>query len=229
MERGQFTFYRSFWEGVKRLSQKDRLAVLEAIIEYGLNGRERELTPRQEGIFVLIRPVLATGRKKARGGKHDRKTNPRQEQDNGKKKEVEIELEKELEKELDTQTEIDRGKAGECVSVEDFFEDFWKMYPVKVGREETYALWQALKLGEREYRQIMASISAWEKTPRWQNEGGRYIPHPAKFLSAGYWKNVPQPPARQEIPKGATGELGQAELENIQRLLKEADSSLRSE
>ena len=225
MERGQFTFYRSFWEGVKRLSQKDRLAVLEAIIEYGLNGRERELTPRQEGIFVLIKPVLDTGRKRAIVGKQGGSKTQAKRKQNPSKKEVEIELEKEL----DTQTEMDRGKAGECVSVEDFFEDFWDRYPVKVGREETYALWQALKLGEREYRQIMASISAWEKTPRWQNEGGRYIPHPAKFLSAGYWKNVPQPPAQKEIPKGASGELGQAELENIQRLLREADSSLRSE
>ena len=229
MERNQFTFYRSFWEGARRLSQKDRLAVLEAIIEYGLNGRERELTGRQEGIFVLIRPVLDTGRKRAKVGKQGGSKPKANAKQTESKKEVEIELEKELEKELDTQTEMDRGEAGECVSVEDFFEDFWDRYPVKVGREETYALWQALKLGEREYRQIMASISAWEKTPRWQNEAGRYIPHPAKFLSAGYWRNVPQPPARQAVPKGASGELGQAELENIQRLLKEADSSLRSE
>lgn len=221
MERGQFTFYRSFWEGVRRLSQKDRLAVLEAIIEYGLNGRERELTPRQEGIFALIKPVLDTGRKRAIVGKQGGSKTQAKRKQNPSKKEIENEIENELEKELDTQTDIDRGKAGECVSVEDFFEDFWKMYPVKVGREETYALWQALKLGEREYRQIMASMAAWEKTPRWQNEGGRYIPHPAKFLSAGYWRNVPQPPAQQEVPMGVSGELGQAELENIQRLLRE--------
>lgn len=226
MERGQFTFYRSFWEAVKRLSKKDRLAVLEAIVVYGLDGEERQdLTPKQEGFFVLIKPVLDTGRSRARVGKlggSKPKANSKQKQ---REKEVEIELEKEL----DTQTENDRGKAGEGVCIDSFFEDFWKMYPVKVGREEAYALWQELKLGEREYRQIMASISAWDKTPRWQNEGGRYIPHPAKFLSAGYWKNMPMPPAQKEIPKGATGELGKTELENIHRLLREADSSLRSE
>lgn len=222
MERGQFTFYRSFWEAVKTLSKKDRLAVLEAIIRFGLDGEETgELTARQEGFFVLIKPVLATGRKKARGGKHERKTSPRQEQDKGNKKEVEIELEKELEKELDTQTDIDRGKAPGCGCVDDFFEDFWQRYPVKVGKAEAFEVWKSLELGEEDCRKILASIRDWEKTPRWGNEGGRYIPHPARFLNAGYWKYMPTMTVKQEAPKGATGELGQVELENIQRLLRE--------
>ena len=37
-ERGQFTFYRSFWEAVKGLPKKDRLPILETIISYALNG-----------------------------------------------------------------------------------------------------------------------------------------------------------------------------------------------
>lgn len=223
MERGQFTFYRSFWEAVKTLSKKDRLAVLEAIIRFGLDGEETgELTARQEGFFVLIKPVLATGRRKARGGKHERKTSPRQGQVNGNKKEVEIELEKELEKEIDIETENDRGKARGSVCRDSFFEDFWEGYPWKVGRQEALEAWQALDPDEKTSRQILASLDGWKKTPRWQNEGGRYIPGAAKYLLQEYWKNVPQPPAvKEDIPKGATGELGQTELENIQRLLRE--------
>ena len=39
--REQFTFYRSFWEAIKRLKKKDdRLSALEAIISYALDDEE---------------------------------------------------------------------------------------------------------------------------------------------------------------------------------------------
>lgn len=219
MERGQFTFYRSFWEAVKTLSKKDRLAVLEAIIRFALDGEETgELTLRQEGLFVLIKPVLDTGRSRAKVGKlGGSKTKA-----NAKQKLREKEIEKEVEKEVEKETENDRGKAGERVCRDSFFEDFWEKYPWKVGRQEALEAWHTLNPDEKTANQILKSLQEWKKTPRWQNEGGRYIPGAAKYLLQEYWKHIPQPPAvKEDIPQGATGQLGQAELENIQRLLKE--------
>ena len=215
MERGQFTFYRSFWEAVKYLPKKDKLPVLEAFITFGLDGEEPEnLTQTQAACFMLAKPILLSGRNKAENGKLGGKAKANFKQPPSKKEE-----EIKIKKKINTQTE---ASATGCGCVDTFFEDFWDKYPVKVGREEAYQVWQSLALGEQAYRQIMGSISAWEKTPRWQNEGGRYVPHPAKFLSAGYWKNMPAAPVVEEkIPKGARGDLGAAELENIQKLLRE--------
>ena len=71
MERKQFTFYRSFWEAVKRLSKNDRLAILETIIVYALDGEvPKALSPRQEAVFMLIMPILEASRKKALKGSY---------------------------------------------------------------------------------------------------------------------------------------------------------------
>ena len=66
MDRPQFTFYRSYWEAIKGLPQKERESALEAIIEYALNETEPEkLSPIANAVFVLIKPTVDTGRNKA--------------------------------------------------------------------------------------------------------------------------------------------------------------------
>ena len=110
MARKQFTFYRSFWDAVKGLNQKDRLSALDAICAYALDGDERKMTPTAAGMFVLIKPVLDSAEKKSVGGK--RPTSNKE--DNGKitaskaedsRKEKEGEKEKEVEKEVEVENE----------------------------------------------------------------------------------------------------------------------------
>lgn len=69
MERAQFTFYRSYWEALQTLPKKDRLQAYEAITDYALNGTEPNLTGPASTAFILIRPTLDTGRKRAAAGK----------------------------------------------------------------------------------------------------------------------------------------------------------------
>lgn len=69
-ERKQFTFYRSFWEAVKTLPKKDRLPVLEAIMQYSLYGeRPTCLTLRQSYAFESIRPELDAEIRESREGR----------------------------------------------------------------------------------------------------------------------------------------------------------------
>lgn len=69
MERAQFTFYRSYWEALQTLPKKDRLQAYEAITDYALNGTEPHLTGPASTAFILIKPTLDTGRKRAEAGK----------------------------------------------------------------------------------------------------------------------------------------------------------------
>lgn len=65
--RNQFTFYRSFWDAVKELSEEDRLVVLEGIILYALDGQlPNPEVPYQRSLFTLCQPVLDTARKRRR-------------------------------------------------------------------------------------------------------------------------------------------------------------------
>ena len=65
--RGQFTFYRSYYEAICHLPKRERLAVYEAVCAYALDGTEPVLTGVAASIFTLIQPVLETSRKKAMG------------------------------------------------------------------------------------------------------------------------------------------------------------------
>jgi len=85
MERGQFTFYRSFWEAIKVLPPKDRNALLPAICAYALDGEEPKLTGIQMSIFMLIRPTLDTSARKAENGRRGTsRTEANEEQDESK-------------------------------------------------------------------------------------------------------------------------------------------------
>ncbi len=66
LQRGQFTFYASFFESVEKLPKSRRYEALSAIIRFGLYGQEpEELSGSAGAVFGAVRPSLETGRRKA--------------------------------------------------------------------------------------------------------------------------------------------------------------------
>ena len=109
--RGQFTFYRSFWEAVQSLPKKDKLPVLEAIISYALDGvTPSGLSQSQSAFFLLVKPNLDASRKKAANGKQGG-SKPKA---NGSKTQAKREREKEKEEEKENEEEIEIEKEYEC-------------------------------------------------------------------------------------------------------------------
>ena len=127
MKREQFTFYRSYYDALKNLPEKERAKVLFAILEYALDEQEQN---NLDGIcaacFLLIRPTLDSGRIKAANRKNKSKTNEEQndnkattnqkqndnkprtsEEQNRKEKEGEKEVEREIEIEREVESEYD--------------------------------------------------------------------------------------------------------------------------
>ena len=118
-QRGQFTFYRSYYEAVKELPKKEQLDVLMAVIAYALDGTPPQLPSGfSKAVFLLIQPTLDTGRKKASNGKKGGSKREAKRKQIGSKseanteqspseieKELEIEVESEIEKELEIENE----------------------------------------------------------------------------------------------------------------------------
>lgn len=127
MRREQFTFYRSYYDALKNLPEKERAKVLFAILEYALDEQEQN---NLEGIcaacFLLIRPTLDSGRIKAANRKNKAKTSEEQNENktetneeqtknktktkaeqNRKEKEKESEREVEKEREVEVESEHD--------------------------------------------------------------------------------------------------------------------------
>ena len=100
------------------------------------------------------------------------------------------------------------------------FAAFWEAYPNKINREDAWNAWKVLKPGADTVVEIMNGLEAWKKSERWTEDGGRYIPSASKFILDRRWKFAPIP-GKQKVPMGASGTLGAAELEAIQRVLRE--------
>ena len=111
MERGQFTFYRSYYEAVKHLNKSDRAAVLMAICAYALDEELPSLSGTPAAIFALVKPTLDTSRKKAesgkRGGEHEANGKQTVSKPQANRKQTAREKENEKEKEKEGENEIE--------------------------------------------------------------------------------------------------------------------------
>lgn len=122
MPRNQFTFYRSYYEALKNLPQKDQTKVFMAVCAYALDDEPPTLSGVPLSVFTLIRPTLDSGRNKALNRQNKMKTNEQQtknkqrtnkEQTKNKRttnkeqigKEIEVEKENEREKEVEVEVE----------------------------------------------------------------------------------------------------------------------------
>lgn len=206
-ERCQFTFYRSYYEALMELPEQERYGVLYAIIAYGLDGTAPSgLTPVQKAVFILVKPTLDTGRKKASNGKQGgSKTKAKRKQTVSKgEKEVEKENEKELEIEIE----------DECLNAGGGFESFWKSYPVKIAKEQARKVWEEL---QPDICTVMAALEKWKLSKQWSREDGRFIPRAWRWLQERHFEDAPED---KRVPMGATGVLGQAELEAIRQVME---------
>lgn len=231
--RGQFTFYRSFWDAIRCLPKKDKLPILEAVIAYALDGTEpASLTQSQTALFSLIRPNLDASRKKAKSGKsggsskqtiskpeaNDKQSESKL-QANSKQTASEKEKEKEKENEVEIEEEKEKEKKhpalicdGKC------FTSFFDAYPNKRKRDDAWEKWKALNPDHATVDQIMSAVATWKQSTQWTEDGGRFIPLAVNFLSdSGYWLT---PPAASPAA-GTPRQLDEDELLAIQRMLQE--------
>jgi hypothetical protein len=71
------------------------------------------------------------------------------------------------------------------------FENFWREYPKKKGKRETFIMWKQLK-PNAELQQRMLKALAWQKTSHnWTKDDGQFIPDPVRWLKRGQWDDEP--------------------------------------
>ena len=203
--RKQFTFYRSFYEAVNVLPREIRLGVYEALMHYALDKIEPEdLDCYQTSAFMLVRPILDSAWEKAKAGQKGGSTPKAKRKQNESKKKKENKKEDEI--------EIENEIEDECPMAR--FEAFWDLYPVKLGKDKAREVWERLN---PDGQAVCDGVRQWLQTEQWKEKDGRFIPRAAKFLEEEHYKQLPA----GHIPPGASGVLGKAELEAIERLMRE--------
>ena len=191
MKRNQFTFYRSFYEAVMTLPRSMRFRVVMAIVEYALDG------------------VLPEGLSPAQSAQF---ILVRPVLESARKKAIsgsaggKISRRGAAEKISKIEIEVEADTEG--------FAAFWQRYPKKLGKAQAMSAWVCV---QQQKEEIMLGLEDWCNSESWHQQNGRFVPKPEKWLRERWWEQSP----KQVIPCGASGQLGQAELEAISRILEE--------
>lgn len=98
------------------------------------------------------------------------------------------------------------------------FERLWEAYPEGKRGNKKAAIEAYRQCCVEDASQVYASLEAWKQSEQWTKDGGTYVPMLVNWLAKKIWQTMPE---KMAMPKGASGQLGEAELEAIRRVLAE--------
>ena len=98
------------------------------------------------------------------------------------------------------------------------FDIFWNAYPRKEGKQKARAAFEKVAVPVED---LINAIEQQKNSAQWAKDGGQFIPHPATWLNGQRWLDqmAPATSARKGVPMGGTGELGEAEMEAIRKMM----------
>jgi len=74
------------------------------------------------------------------------------------------------------------------------FDRFWETYPRRTAKAEAIKAFVKLKPDAMLIETMVKAIQTQRQSAQWQEEGGRFIPHPATWINQRRWED--------ELPKG---------------------------
>ena len=219
-QRQQFTFYSSYLDAIEDIPKTYQLDILLAICRYALRNSEPvKLSPVASAVFKLVKPTLDAGRKKAASGKQGGSKTKANRKQTETEKEVEIEKEKEVEIEIENECYISSSATAEEDNTAAAFDRFWDLYPNQIAREDARKTFFSICSSLDDTQRILSGLERWKRSLEWEKDNGKYIPRPANWLKDRRWMEHP----KETIPKGASGQLGKAELEAISKMLEKEE------
>lgn len=242
MQRTQFTFYESFFKAISRIKKKqDRADAYDMICAYALYQEEPDLDSASDAVaiaFELLRPVLDKAKERAESGKKggskpeaNDKQNEIKPETNAKQRKAASKKEKEKEIEKENEVEIDNITPSEFCGELPSSPPPAAVLPLVDGTDFEISVKMAAELSglypavdvEQQLRNMRGWLLANPKNRKTKAGIMRFV---NSWLSRE--QNSARPASSQatggrygkpDIPKGASGELGKAELEAIQRVL----------
>ena len=89
------------------------------------------------------------------------------------------------------------------------FEEFWLVYPRKVGKEAARKAWKKVNPSMELFEEVLLAVERAKDSDQWQRDSGRFIPNPTTWLNQGRWEDeltpLSQPATTGFDPDGMTG------------------------
>jgi len=219
MKKDTFIYYRSFWDAIQTRPDNERLALYDAILLYAFEGKQSELHEVESAIFTLIKPQIDANHRKWENGLKGGRPNSNKgklkdverfsdeittgfinenlmSNEEGERKNEEGERSNE---EGLMDNEERKMKNEECYNENlnhqwkkpsKEFEQFWDLYPKKVGKKEAEEIFQSLN--PEEQSAAVNNISRlYSKTHQ------QFVPNPSNYLRDARWEDM----AIEQTPK----------------------------
>lgn len=170
----RFTFFASFYEAAKDLPDADRLALYDAIIKYGIDGTEPDLSGIPKMIFAVIHPILGAGTVRRSNGKlggRPKKAEVSQEENHGFSEDKtigfpKVESNKNIEKEIEVENEVEdrKSRAFRPPSLQEV-RDYCIERKNNVDPEQWFAFYESKgwMIGKNKMKDWRAAVRTWEK------------------------------------------------------------------
>lgn len=179
--RGVVSYHLPMWATLLRVNEEMVKLVFEELSQCNICDI---VTTCHNSVTVSCRRMLRE--EKARSGARLRKqkqrvTQPSHASVTGEKLEVrsqKSEIRGQNKEELRTPIVPYEGTTG--------FDEFWNIYPRKVGKGAAWKAWQKAK-GKPPVVELVQVIEQQKQSEQWQKENGRFIPNPATWLNQGRW------------------------------------------
>lgn len=97
------------------------------------------------------------------------------------------------------------------------FVRFWERYPRKIDKADARKSWHNLQPDATLVRQILSALDTQRRCRQWQEDGGKYIPHPSTWLKKRRWEDELAPSAGVPTSHKGLQAIQQVDAEMQQR------------
>jgi len=187
-------FYKSFYDAIKNLPDKERLEVYDAIFLYDFSNKLTELNGIPSAIFTLIKPQLDANKKRyksgSKGGRPQNSNSSKAIQYNQNITKTEPNDNQELTKEEPNKNiNINIKKNINNNNNKLNFNNFWQLYPKKIGKPIAEKSYFKIKNINSKELDIIEGLKKYIKY--WNNKktDKQYIPNPSTWLNQERWND----------------------------------------
>ena len=179
--RDSFIFYRSFLKSIQHLDPVEQLELFQAIVQYGLDQHEPEMSRYVRAVWESIKPQLDANQRKYENGCKGGKPKANQDLTTLEPPHNLMSNGNDNEKENDNAKEeglMAKPKRDSSI----LFDQFWNLYPRKTSKQSASKAFAKLK-DEDQQAAINNIARLYAETPV------QFVPHAATYLNQGRWED----------------------------------------
>ena len=203
---------RNIWgAAILTLSDAEAGRLAKAIWSYTMSNEEQNLSGAEKGLFAMIQMQLDQDAQRdadisekrasagAAGGKQTQANASKEKAEEANQAIASNKNKNQNKKENKNQNKEHEETRAREEKTPPGFDRFWEAYPRKTAKQEAIKAFEKLKPDAMLIETMVKAIERQKQSAQWQEDGGRYIPHPATWINQRRWEDV--------LPKGGPEKL----------------------